>query len=357
MKKSMLLAAMAAVAMTSCSNNEFDGVETEGNGLVKIEIGQKVQGIETKAAIATGDQVEATIIATPGETLDWGSFNPVMSNTFADGETTWDAGTFANVTTGTFEAGSEQAVGMNPTLYANPAAGTNGGARLTGIAPKGTVANGKVTFSLLDGQQDVMVAQTTDHQAVTGTGVNKTIAPFALTFDHMTAQLRFKVAAVNSTKNGAWESEAGSSDVLTVKSVTVKKNFVPQAVRLSENLPVIWTTVGQDFSLTNFTENAIPLTYDKENSKPNFVELDKVLMVKPGVGVELDVIITINGEDKSYKGIKPQAAGKELLTEVGKYHYISLTVKQPETPTGTPTITATATVTEWAAGDEGTAEL
>ena len=319
MKKSMLWAAMAAVAMTSCSNNEFDGQPVDGgNGLVKIEIGQKVQGIETKAAIATGDRVEATIIATSGEApADWTAFAPVTENTFADGAA-WSASTFANVSVGSFEAGTNQAIGLNPTLYANPATGAGGGATLTGVAPKGTVENGKVTFSVLDGQQDVMTAETTERNPV----VSGNMDAFSLTFDHKTAQLRFRFAAVNNAGTGAWTDAS-----IKVKSVTV-------------------------------TTNEVPNTYGTTTeSTPDFVTLDKAALVKPGVAVELDVIVTIDGADKAYTAIKPLKAGAALTTVEGKFHNISLTIKQPASASGTPTIVATATVTEWEEGDEGSAEL
>lgn len=348
MKKSMLLAAMAAVAMTSCSNNEFDGVETEGNGLVKIEIGQKVQGIETKAAIATGDRVEATIIATNGPApADWTTFAPVTENTFANGAA-WNVSTFANVSVGSFEAGTNQAIGLNPTLYANPTSGSTGGATLTGVAPKGTVENGKVIFSVLDGQQDVMIAETTDQNQV----VSNVMNPFSLTFNHKTAQLRFRFAAVNNAGAGAWDDAT-----IKVKSVTVKKTYVPTAVKL-QDMSVEWTKTAQNLLFDNFTTNEVPNTYGTATeSTPDFVTLDKAALVKPGVAVELDVIVTIDGVDKAYTDIKPLKSGSALTTAEGKFHNISLTIKQPASALGTPTITATATVTEWVEGDEGTAEL
>lgn len=346
MKKSMLWAAMAAVAMTSCNNNEFGGVETEGNGLVKIEIGQKVQGIDTKAAIAHGDRVEATIIATSGEApADWATFVPVTENTFADGAT-WDVLTFANVSVGSFEAGTNQAVGLNPTLYANPATGSAGGATLTGVAPKGTVENGKVVFSVMDGQQDVMTAETTERNPVVGGNMDG----FALTFDHKTAQLRFRFAAVNNAGTDAW-----ADATIKIKSVMVKKTYVPTAVKLAKPLTVEWTKTAQNLLFDNFTTNEVPKTYT--DASPDFVTLDKAALIKPGVAVELDVIVTIDGEDKAYTAIKPLKAGAALTTEEGKFHNISLTIKQPAVPSGTPTIVATATVTEWLEGDEGSAEL
>lgn len=349
MKKSMLLAAMAAVAMTSCSNNEFEDQPVTGsNGLVKIEIGQKVQGIETKAAIATGDRVEATIIATNGEApLDWTTFVPVTENTFADGAS-WSAETFANVSVGSFEAGTSQAIGLNPTLYANPASGSAGGATLTGVAPKGTVENGKVTFSVLDGQQDVMTAETTERNPVVGGNMDA----FSLTFNHKTAQLRFRFAAVNNAGTGAWSDAA-----IKVKSVTVKKTYVPTAVKLLD-MSVEWTKTASNLLFDNFTTNEVPNTYGTTTGgTPDFVTLDKAALVKPGVAVELDVIVTIDGADKAYTAIKPLKSGAALTTEEGKFHNISLTIKQPASASGTPTIVATATVTEWLEGDEGTAEL
>lgn len=350
---------MAAVALTSCNNNDFVEDQPVGSAeLVEIKVGQEVQGIETKggistrAAISTGDQVEATIIATNGEKpADWGTFVPVIANTFVTGAA-WDAATFANVSTGTFEAGSKKAIGLNPTLYANPATGSGGGATLTGVAPKGTVAGGKVSFGVFDGQQDVMVATTTERNPVVGGNMDA----FALTFDHKTAQLRFRFAAVNNAGTGAWTE---AKDVIVVKSVTVKKTNVPSAVKLAD-MEVEWTKTAADLLLGDLLANTIPMTFgtgEGNTGKPDYVTIDKVAMVKPGVAVELNVLLTINGEEKAYTAIKPLNSGAALTTVEGKFHNISLTIKQPAKPTGSPLITATATVTEWVEGDEGTAEL
>lgn len=352
---------MAAVALTSCNNNDFVEDQPVGSAeLVEIKVGQEVQGIETKggistrAAISTGDQVEATIIATNGEKpADWGTFVPVIANSFVTGGA-WDAATFANVSTGTFEAGSKKAIGLNPTLYANPATGSAGGATLTGVAPKGTVAGGKVSFGVFDGQQDVMVATTTERNPVVGGNMDA----FALTFDHKTAQLRFRFAAVNNAGTGAWTE---AKDVIIVKSVTVKKTNVPSAVKLAD-MEVEWTKTAADLLLGDLLVNTIPMTFGTSGepvdpAKPDFVTIDKVAMVKPGVAVELNVLLTINGEEKAYTAIKPLKSGAALATVEGKFHNISLTIKQPAKPTGAPTIVATATVTEWVEGDEGTAIL
>lgn len=355
MKKSMLWAAMAAVAMTSCSNNEFDGVETEGSGLVKIEIGQKVQGIETKAAINKGDRVEATIIATAGDAPDdWTKFVPVFENGFEDPSEVWSAEKFANVAVGSFEAGSNMPIGLNPSLYAKSTGTTaETGATLTGVAPKGTVSQGKVVFSVTDGQQDVMIAQTTARNQVKFDKGVGSIDPFELTFEHKTAQLRFRFAAVNTAGIAAW-ADAN----IQVNSVTVKKAYVPSAVRLGNPCEVVWTNTFQNLLLNNFTDANVPNTFGTaESGKPDFITVDKQALVKPGVAVELDVMLTIDGKEKTYTAVKPLKDGNPLQTLEGMFHNISLTIKQPVVPTGSPEIVATATVTEWKEGDEGIAEL
>lgn len=358
----MIFAAMAAVALVSCNNNDFlDEDDNIGSDqLVEIKVGQSVQGIETKSGIQTraainkGDQVVATIIATSGvKPTDWSTFVPVTENTFASGAG-WNASTFANVSTGTFEAGDNKEVGMNPALYANPATGVSGGATLTGVAPKGTVEGGKVKFNVFDGQQDVMVAKTTDHNPVVAGNMDA----FALKFDHKTAQLRFRFAAVNNAGTGAWTE---TSDQIIIKNVTVKKTHVPIAVILND-MAVEWTKNAADLLLSDLAVNTVPTTFGTsgdpvETTKPDFITIDKVAMVKPGVAVELDILLSINGQDKAYTAVKPMKGGSALSTAEGKYHNISLTIKQPAKPTGTPTIIATATVTEWVAGDEGEAEL
>lgn len=363
MKKSMLWVAMAAVAMTSCQKNEFEGPNgPAGNQLAAIRVGQEVAGLQTtKAAINTGDQVEALIIATKGPVpADWAQFVPVTANTFLEGAT-WDVLTFANTSVGTFTAGTNQPVSLNPLLYANPTgSAAQTGATLTGVAPVGDFASGKISFKVFDGQQDVMTTLTTEQIQVSGTDV-KTINPFHLTFDHRTAQLRFMFAAMNTAGNDAWK------EPITVKNVTIKNTSVPSAVRLIAEAvvdqavvkhAVDWTK-PQSLPLENFTSNELKQTFgtDVEN-KPDFITLDKVAMVKPGVGVVLDVTLVVNGAEKSFKDIKPtQVGGGTLTTKEGFFHNIRLTIKKPAVPDGTPEIVATATVTEWGEGDEGEAEL
>ncbi|WP_455637425.1 hypothetical protein [Parabacteroides sp.] len=357
MKKTMLFAAMAAVAMTSCNQNEMEGPEMQGGSqLAEIKIGQTVEGLLTKAAINKGDVVEATIIASPGAApSDWTTFVPVTENTFGSASDAWNAATFANVAVGSFEAGTNMAVGLNPTLYAKSTEATDlTGATLTGVAPKGTVAQGKVTFPAIDGQQDVMIAQTTAQNKVTFNQGVGSIDPFQLNFEHKTAQLRFRFASLNTTGNGAW---VGAN--IKVKSVTVKKAYLPTAVRLgTPTSEVIWTNTPQSVLLDNFTIAEVLETYNSAgDNKPDFITVDKQALVKPGVGVEVDVVLTVDGKDKSYTAIKPMKDGSALTTVEGMYHNISLTVKQPIVPTGSPEIVATATVTDWGEGDEGEAEL
>ena len=360
MKKSMIWVAMAAVAMTSCQKNEFDGPNgPAGNQLAAIQVGQEVQGLQTtKAAINTGDQVEALIIATKGlAPTDWSTFVPVTTNTFTEGDE-WSETSFANTSVGTFTAGTNQTVGLNPLLYANPGGTADElGATLTGVAPVGSFANGKITFNVFDGLQDVMTTMTTDRQKVTFEGGQPKIAPFQLTFDHRTAQLRFLFGATNTAGTDAWD------EPITVKNVTVKNTSVPSAVRLinGEKPAVDWTK-PQSLPFENFTVNELPQTFGTQTvGKADVVTLDKAAMVKPGVGVVLDVTLVVNGVEKAFKDIKPSKVGGasgELLTTVeGNYHNIRLTVRKPAVPTGTPEIVATATVTEWGVGDEGEAEL
>lgn len=355
MKKTMLFAAMVAVALSSCNKNEMEGPDIQaGSQLAEIKVGQEVQGLQTKAAINEGDQVEALIIASKGAAPEnWGSFVSVTENTFAEGDE-WNEKTFANTAVGTFTAGVNQVVGLSPVLYANPAGSKNElGATLTGVAPVGSFSNGKITFKVFDGLQDVMTANTTAQNPVAFTqGVAK-IDAFHLEFKHRTAQLRFLFGAANTAGTGAWE------ETITVKNVTIKNTNVPSAVRLgTDTLYVDWTKV-QNISLENFTVNELPQTYGTQTKdKIDIVTLDKAAMVKPGVNVVLDVTMVVGGVEKAFKDIKPtKVGGGNLTTLEGMYHNIHLTIKKPADPTGTPSIEATATVTEWGKGDEGEAEL
>lgn len=355
MKKTMLFAAMVAVALSSCNKNEMEGPDIQaGSQLAEIKVGQEVQGLQTKAAINEGDQVEALIIATGGDAPEnWGSFVSVTENTFAEGAK-WNAETFANTAVGTFTAGVNQVVGLSPVLYAKSEgeAGTLG-ATLTGVAPVGSLSNGKITFKVFDGLQDVMTANTTTKHNVNYNKGTYSIDPFHLEFKHRTAQLRFLFGAANTAGTGAWE------ETITVKNVTVKNTNVPSAVRLAKDtLYVDWTKV-QNISLENFTVNELPQTYGtQKDGEIDIVTLDKAAMVKPGVNVVLDVTMVVGGVEKAFKDIKPtKVGGGNLTTLEGMYHNIHLTIKKPADPADTPSIEATATVTEWGKGDEGEAEL
>lgn len=336
MNKYSVLAAMTFVALVGCSNNEFE----EGPVVAAGETPIIVQtGVATKAVIATGDDVTATFAlissAAAAAAAQWNAFVPRKANVlgvdgaFADYST--DA---ANVSTGVFtaNAATAQAISFNPVLYYNKKVVAEH-AYLVGVAPVGTVSTGgTVTFSVKDGEQDVMYASQIDKGVSTEAATNKSV----FTFNHQTGQVSFTV-----------KKEAAVTDVVTVKSIKLKTVQLPASIKLADG------TVAYDTP----ADLTLPNVINSQAITAEGVATGNPVMIAPIAALTIDVTITMKGVDKTWSNVPVTFTDtKGTGVTKGNASLVTIIVKEPATSTETP-ITATATVVAWGTGNTGNVDL
>lgn len=340
MKKYPVLAVMALVALAGCSNNEFE----EGPAVAAGETPLVVRtGVATKAVVTTGDDVTATfaLISTQTEpTADvWNAFVPRKANVLGeDGSFTDYATDAANVSTGVFKANAAdaQAISFNPILYYNKKdQGTSAfeKAYLVGVAPSGTVAmGGTLTFSVKDGEQDIMYAGQIDKGIHSEAESNANV----FTFNHQTGQVSFTV-----------KKEEGLTDLVTVKSIKLKTVQLPASIKLADG--VVTYDTPADLTLPNVINSQAITKEGMATGNP--------VMIAPIAALNIDVTISIKGADKTYSNV-PVTFTDEKGTGVtkGNASLVTILVKEPTTSTEIP-VTATATVVAWGTGNSGSVDL
>ena len=340
MKKVFLSMAALALIMASCSNEEVPGTNPEAAiKAVPIQVTQTVAGIDTKAPVATGQQITATVLMhdTGSSTADWTKFVANATNKVSNGSFTADADR-ATVSTATFNAVTEAdgaTVTLAPSLY-YPTQTTSNHSHLAAVSPTGTTDGAKVVMKTVDGQQDVMFAKTVD----AGAGSESTHSAIKFEFEHLTTQLNFKMA-LTTTSGGA------SSGKASVKSITIVDAELPKAVNVATAVAE-WTDAAP-FVVPGITAIALNSTV---------VVTGSPVMVKASGLVKLNVIVT-GGDNKDYEynDVVVKNSGADLQTEAGSAHVITLTVTEPQTASSATEISATATVKEWTAGAAGSADL
>lgn len=333
MRTRLGLAALALLAV-SCSENENMGTPEVQVNAKAIRIGQSVQGM-TRAVVADGSDVTATVLMCDGESATWTSFAAVNSNTITSEGVLSKR---ANTGTASFKAGANTTVSLNPTLYYdNTAAKLK--SHLAAVAPAGKLsASGTVvTMNDVDGQQDVMYAEAVN----AGSEASKEVT-INLSFKHLTTQLNFDVK-MTGVDGGDWDNKT-----VTIKSIKVQSAELPQSVNAADGT-VTWSA-------------ASPLTVPGINYPVLSETVSKTgnpVMIKAGSLVKLDVTLTIGGKDLVFSNVPIKNNGSELTTVTGNSHLVSLNVTEPKTASGSGVaiIDVTATVAPWVVGTPGSGEL
>ena len=342
MKKVFLSMAALALVLASCSKEEVPGTNPdEVTNAVAIRIGQTVKGLETKAPVVNGSKVEATVLMhDASSSANWSTFSAVYQNT-VNNNSFDDDSKRATVSTGTFTAttgSTGNTVTLAPTLYYQVSGSDN--SFLAAVAPKGSVDGQTVKMAKVDGEQDVMYAPTVDFGTKPTSGSSATASN--LEFAHKTTQLIFKMKMTAASSGGEWGGTA------TLKSISLVDAQLPEAVNFT-NGTVSWTTAAP-FAIPGTGNWTIGTTE---------AQAGNAVMVKAG-GVKVNVEINGGGKTYTYNDVVVMKDGTPttpLAAVEGKSHIITLSVTEPEKASSATEIKATATVTDWVAGDKGSADL
>lgn len=335
MKKYLVLATMGLTVLAGCSNNDFgeSPVVTAGETPIVVQT-----GVATKAVVATGDEVTATFTLISSETEpkadDWNAFVPRKANVLGEDGAFADYSTdAANVSTGVFSANTTaQVISFNPVLYYNKKVAAEH-AYLVGVAPSGTVSTGgNLTFSVKDGEQDVMYASQIDKGGASEAETNENV----FTFNHQTGQVSFKV-----------NKEEAITDLVTVKNIKLKSVQLPVSIKLADG------TVTYDTQ----ADLTLPNVINSQAVSVEGVATGNPVMIAPIAALNIDVTIAIKGVEKTYSNVPVTFTDtKGTGVTKGNASLVTITVKEPTTSTET-SVTAKATVVAWGTGNSGQVDL
>lgn len=333
MKTRIGLAVLALLAV-GCSESENTNTPDVQVNAKAIRIGQSVQGL-TRAVVADGNNVSATVLMCDGASADWSKFAAVRLNDITSGS----LNARANTSTASFKAGTSTEVSLNPKLYYDNTDGTKK-SHLVAVAPIGSLAASGtiVTMNDVDGQQDVM------HATAVDAGSEGTPAsPINLSFKHLTTQLNFQVKMIEATGTGDWDGKT-----VTVKNIKVQSAQLPQSVNAADGV-VTWSSASPLF-VPGINNPALSGTLAK---------IGNPVMIKGESLVKLDVTLTVDGTDLLFSNVPIKDTTSDLVTVTGSSHLISLNVTEPETASGAGVaiIDVTATVAKWVVGTPGNADL
>lgn len=341
MKKILSMAALALV-MAGCSNDD-ENVKIdngEASNAVAIQISQKVAGVESKAAIKPGSDMQAVIVMVD-EKEDTGepnfsAFTPKTENVLNDEKKLLNDANRATVATTQFTASTSQSdvITLTPKLYYPVnAQNTDKNSYLFGVSPSGAVAGTSVTFNEKDGLQDVMYAGEVD----AGTNASHpSVEP--LEFKHKTTQLTF-VAKLSTELTGSdWDRQK-----VVVKSIVIQSAKVPESLNFSDGT-VTWTA-GANLSVAGC--NTELTTSICSPSVP--------VMVQPTSGIKVNLELSVNGVIKWYNNltIKNSTNDGVLTTKEAESHEITFTITPPKTATDAVAIAPTAKIVDWTTGEKG----
>lgn len=346
MNKILSMAALALI-MAGCSNDDEKIVIDNGSEVantVPVQIMQKVAGVETKAAVTLGSTMKANIIMVDEGSIasspDFAAFTPKTQNDLIDdGNGSKKLGSdAARATVANAEFTAASAAGeikLNPTLY-YPLTNTTA-TWLIGVAPQGTVDNTYVTFSVVDGSQDVMYAAQQTAGSSKDEGSKKIPE---LEFEHKTTQLLF---VAKLTTNDLTGTEWAGKNV-SVKSIIVKKAQVPTKMRISDG--------NMEYKEMNLTVAGC-----KEALKDVVCKESLPIMIKNEATVVVDIVLVVGDETITYTDLTVAGQSGPLATEVGKSHLITFEITPPATASDGVQIGAKAKIVDWTTGEAGKVEI
>lgn len=336
---------MAALAliMASCSNDEETPEINPGEvtNAVPVQISQKVAGVETKAAVGIGNDVNAVILMADAQ--DFSGFTPNKENKLNNQSKFAQDADRANYSTATFQAQAtaSKIENLTTTLYF-PTQGGGGDKTvyIAGVAPQGNVTATAIEFTDIDGLQDVMYAAAAT--ATLGSAGSQTATP-DLEFKHKTTQLTFAAKLAEELTDTEWDGKA-----VTVKSITIQNAQLPQSLSFGAG------TVNYA-DAASFVVKGISTTLTKASA----VDVSSPVMVMPTTNILVNLTLSVGGTEKTYNNLPVLKDGSsdKLTTVEGKSHKVTFTITAPTTPDGATAVTVKAKVVDWAVGDAGSVEV
>lgn len=345
MKKILSMAAIA-LTLASCSNDDENIVidNGEATNAVAIQISQKVAGVESKAAITPGSNMQAVIMMVDAGSLDadnpdFSAFTPKLQNELDEQNKLNTDDKRATVATTQFEAQTlATTIELTPKLYYPVESGSSTKKTwLFGVSPMGDVRGTIVTFSQTDGLQDVMFADKVD---VGSKDNHTTISP--LEFKHKTTQLTFVAKLSSDLTDTDWDGK----DV-TVKNIVIQSAGVPISLdfnggKVEYKTGTALTVKGCDTKLsTTPCSPSVPV------------------MVQPASGIKVNLELSVGGTVKWYNNLMVKKSGSldDLVTKEAESHEITFTITPPITASDGTAIEASAKIVDWTVGDAGSVEI
>lgn len=293
--KKMLISVLALLGMVACTNENEPEIINENGDPVEIKMVSSVVDVnaKTRTVVTEGDEIDVAFSRIDAITspIDWKTGIEVAAK----------IGTDKNIT-------------FTTPQYYSPTATTN--SYFIGYYPTGTLANGVVTFTGMDGSQDILYATEVHGNKTSG---NTALSP---AFKHKLAQLQFKFV-----KDASFQKD------VTVTEIKINGTHLPVSLNVADGVITYATdpTVITAFTGQNYAMGAT----DPVTPANNLVEVG-------ANGITLDITLS---DDTTFSGVSVSLTTKESTA-----HVITLTFKQAEA-------TGSATIGEWEPGDAGTGEV
>lgn len=330
---------MAALVliMAGCSNDEETPEINPGEvtNAVPVQISQKVAGVETKAAVGIGNDVNAVILMADAQ--DFSGFTPNKENKLDNSNKFAKDADRANYSTTTFKAQTTAGKlnDLTPALYFPTSGSGDKTVYIAGVAPQGNVTATAVEFTDIDGLQDVMYAAA--KEATLNSSNTQTATP-DLEFKHKTTQLTFAAKLAADLSGTEWDGKA-----VTVKSITIQNAQLPKSLSFGAG------TVNYA-DAASFVVKGISTTLST-----SVADVSSPVMVMPTTNILVNLTLSVGGTEKTYNNLPvlKDSSSDKLTTVEGKSHKVTFTITAPKTPADATAVTVNAKVVDWTVGDAG----
>ena len=293
--KKMFIPVLALLGMVACTNENEPEIEISNNEPVEIKMAAAIVDVNAKTRTIAKEGEEVVIAFAKQESktdpTNWNDAENVNAKINTDKSITFDT----------------------PQYYSTDAA-TN--TYFIGYSPAGTLSNGIVTFTGMNGSQDIIYAEVVQGNKNTGKVELKPA------FTHKLAQLQFKFV-----KDASFQSAA------TVTEIKINGTKLPESLNIANGIITYATSTS---TITAFTG----ATYAMGNQDP-IIPANNLIEV--GINsINLDITLSDNSK---FMGIPVSLTTKEATA-----HVITLTFKQAAA-------SGSASIGTWATEDAGNTDV